>query len=58
VESLIGFSRMALGVHYLTDFLGGWSAGVTWLITCIILLETSFYPSQNLSQLSSKTMQN
>ncbi|PRX43700.1 undecaprenyl-diphosphatase [Prauserella shujinwangii] len=27
----IGFTRMALGVHYLTDVLGGWLLGALWL---------------------------
>jgi undecaprenyl-diphosphatase len=27
----IGISRLLLGVHYLSDVLGGWALGVTWL---------------------------
>jgi undecaprenyl-diphosphatase len=28
---LIGFSRLALGVHYLSDVLGAWCLGIAWL---------------------------
>ena len=28
----IGFSRLALGVHYITDVLGGFVLGAAWLI--------------------------
>ncbi|HEX4658894.1 MAG TPA: phosphatase PAP2 family protein [Streptosporangiaceae bacterium] len=29
--ALIGISRILLGVHYVSDVLGGWALGVTWL---------------------------
>jgi len=32
----IGFSRLYLGVHYLTDVLGGFAAGSVWLTMCIL----------------------
>jgi undecaprenyl-diphosphatase len=32
---LIGISRMALGVHYLSDVVGGFAAGGIWLGMCI-----------------------
>jgi undecaprenyl-diphosphatase len=36
---LIGLSRMYLGVHYFSDVIGGYAAGVVWLGACISGLE-------------------
>jgi undecaprenyl-diphosphatase len=36
---LIGFSRIYLNVHWLTDVLGGFSAAFSWLMINIIVLE-------------------
>lgn len=36
---LIGFSRLYFGVHWLTDVIAGYAAGLVWLISCIISLE-------------------
>ena len=36
---LIGFSRLALGVHFLSDVLGGFVLGAAWLLGSVALFE-------------------
>ena len=35
---LVGFSRIALGAHYLSDVIAAIFLGVVWLIICTLLL--------------------
>jgi undecaprenyl-diphosphatase len=35
---LVGLTRMWLGVHYLSDVVGGWSLGLTWTLLTALLL--------------------
>ena len=40
---LIGISRMYLGVHYLSDVVGGFAAGAVWLVSCITAIRVYRY---------------
>jgi undecaprenyl-diphosphatase len=35
----IGLSRLYLGVHFLSDVIGGYAAGAVWLATCVTGVE-------------------
>ena len=36
---LVGLTRMWLGVHFLSDVLGGWSFGVAWTLTVALVFD-------------------
>ncbi len=44
---LLGFSRLYLGVHYLSDVVAGYSLGFLWLLLALSIVEWSTYNKWN-----------
>lgn len=54
VVVVVGFSRMALGVHYLSDVIAGWLLGLLWLgITAVAFRRWGHAPGVDVTSLSS-----
>ena len=43
---LVGVSRVALGVHWVTDVLGGWAFGVAWAMAWLVLSQWLARPTR------------
>lgn len=53
VSAAVGFSRIYMGVHYLTDVLAGWSVGISWALLCWLIARRHNAAAGNLSAVGS-----
>ena len=54
IAAAVGFSRVYMGVHYVTDVAAGWSAGIFWALLCWLIVRRcpafrSFGPTEAVS---------
>lgn len=56
VVAAVGLSRLVLGVHYLTDVVGGWILGLAWLFSSVAAFAT--WRSEARSEAAEKNLGN